>query len=156
MVESFRVLDAHGAARFERATSAALSKISNTSSKPSPVVAMRLEPTTKRVYRMASPSLRSTVTRPNFAAWWTKSATLALQISFLLGRQLTFGHAPPIHRRSTTAVRCPDPARCQARLLPLLPLPRMRTSYSSGRGMLGLPVPVPLKTRTDHVARPDD
>src|SRR5436190_6638432 len=60
MVESFRVLDAHGAARFERATSAALSKMSNTSSKPSPVVAMRLEPTTKRVYRMASPSLRST------------------------------------------------------------------------------------------------
>ena len=90
------------------------------------------------------------VTRPNFAAWWTKSATLALQISFLLGRQLTFGQAPPIHRRSTTAVRCPDPARCHARDLPLLPLPRMRTSYSSGRGMLSLPVrPVSPRTRTD-------
>ena len=45
-------------------------------------------------------------------------ATFALQISFLLGRQLMFGQEPPIHRRSTTAVRRPDRARCQARSLP--------------------------------------
>src|SRR5919204_487219 len=44
------------------------------------------------------------VTVPNSAARLTRSATLALQISFLLGRQLMFGHEPPIHRRSTTAV----------------------------------------------------
>jgi len=36
-----------------------------------------------------------------------KSATFALQISFLLGMQLILGQEPPIHRRSTTAVRLP-------------------------------------------------
>src|SRR5436305_15245134 len=58
------------------------------------------------------------VTIPNLAAWRTRSATFALQISLLLGRQLMFGQEPPIHFRSTTAVRCPDLAKCQARYLP--------------------------------------
>src|SRR4029453_3920579 len=33
---------------------------------------------------------------PNCAAWCTRYATLALQISFLLGRQLMLGQEPPI------------------------------------------------------------
>src|SRR3989442_1061197 len=69
---------------------------------------------------------------PNSAACFTSAATFALQISFLLGRQLIFGHEPPINRRSTTAVRSPDRAVCQARNLPPSPLPRMRTSTRSG------------------------
>src|SRR5262249_36614653 len=68
---------------------------------------------------------------PNDFAWCTRSATLALQISFLLGRQLMFGHDPPIHFRSTTAVRCPVLARCQLSSLPPAPLPRTRASYRS-------------------------
>src|SRR5262245_15860099 len=96
------------------------------------------------------------VTSPNSAAWWSKSATLALQISFLLGRQLTFGQEPPIHRRSTTAVRHPDPAKCQARCLPPLPLPRTRTSYCSGRGMLNLPCPRLTGDENGHVAQHHD
>jgi hypothetical protein len=44
----------------------------------------------------------------------------------LLGKQLTFGQEPPIHRRSMTAVRFPDRARCHARYIPPLPLPRTR------------------------------
>ena len=43
------------------------------------------------------------VTIPNAAACFTRCVTLALQISFLLGRQLMFGQEPPIQRRSTTA-----------------------------------------------------
>src|SRR2546427_8551822 len=46
----------------------------------------------------------STATRsvvvPNSALWRATYATFALQISFLLGMQLMFGHEPPIHRRS--------------------------------------------------------
>ena len=57
---------------------------------------------------------------------------LALQISFLLGRQAMLGQEPPIHRRSTTAVRRPDRAICQASNLPPCPLPRIRTSNCSG------------------------
>src|SRR6267378_7300335 len=60
---------------------------------------------------------------PNLVAWCARSATLALQISFLLGRQLTFGQEPPTHRRSTTTVCCPDCAKCQARDFPPSPLP---------------------------------
>src|SRR5436305_6192830 len=81
------------------------------------------------------------VTIPNLAAWWTRSATFALQISFLLGRQLMFGQEPPIHFRSTTAVRRPDLARCQARYLPPSPLPRTRASYRLGSDMLMLAPP---------------
>src|ERR1700692_2603706 len=56
------------------------------------------------------------VTMPKRSAWRTRSATFALQISFLLGRQLVFGQEPPINLRSTTAVRCPDLAMCQAQI----------------------------------------
>src|SRR3979490_2770842 len=69
---------------------------------------------------------------PNRSAWRTRSATLALQISFLLGRQLVFGQEPPINLRSTTAERCPDLAMCQARYLPPSPLPRTSISKCSG------------------------
>src|SRR5262245_29296811 len=48
------------------------------------------------------------VTVPYSTAWRTRYATFALQISFLLGRQLMLGQEPPIYRRSTTAVRRPD------------------------------------------------
>src|ERR1700692_2492152 len=73
------------------------------------------------------------VTMPKRSAWRTRSATFALQISFLLGRQLVFGQEPPINLRSTTAVRCPDLAMCQARYLPPSPLPRTSISKCSGR-----------------------
>jgi hypothetical protein len=36
------------------------------------------------------------VTIPNRSAWPTRSATLTLHISFLLGRQFVFGQEPPI------------------------------------------------------------
>src|SRR6516165_8926702 len=75
-------------------------------------------------------------TIPNLAAWRTRSATFALQTSFLLGRQLMFGQEPPIHFRSTTAVRLPELARCQARSLPPAPLPRTSASYRWGSDML--------------------
>src|SRR5271155_128738 len=65
-----------------------------------------------------------------------KSATFALQISFLLGRQLVFGQEPPISLRSTTATRLPDLAVCQARYLPPSPLPMTRRSKVSAAGML--------------------
>src|SRR5215831_16849700 len=71
------------------------------------------------------------VTMPNCAAWRIRCATLALQISFLLGRQAMLGQEPPIHRRSTTAVRRPDPAICQANTLPPAPLPRIKISTCS-------------------------
>src|SRR5712664_4413073 len=71
------------------------------------------------------------VTMPKRSAWRTRSATFALQISFLLGRQLVFGQEPPINLRSTTAVRCPDLAMCQARYLPPSPLPRTSISKCS-------------------------
>src|SRR5262249_41641019 len=75
------------------------------------------------------------VTIPNRAAWCSRSATLALQISFLLGRQLMFGHDPPIQRRSTTATRRPERARCQASFLPPSPLPSTTSSYGCGSDM---------------------
>src|SRR5215510_9914488 len=68
---------------------------------------------------------------PYSAAWRTSDATFALWISFLLGRQLTLGQEPPIHRRSTTAVRRPDRAMCHAGSFPPAPLPRIRISNSS-------------------------
>src|SRR6516165_1022541 len=75
------------------------------------------------------------VMEPNWPERRTSSATLALQISFLLGRQLMLGQEPPIHRRSTTAVRCPDRAMCQARYMPPFPLPRTSVSTRSGLDM---------------------
>src|SRR5271166_5744260 len=71
-------------------------------------------------------------TVPNCPAWCARCATRALQISFLLGRQAMLGQEPPIQRRSTTAVRRPDCAICQASNLPPNPLPRIRTSNCSG------------------------
>src|ERR1700722_15416383 len=71
------------------------------------------------------------VTIPKRSAWWTRSATFALQISCLLGRQLVFGQEPPINLRSTTAERCPDLAMCQATNLPPSPLPRTSISKCS-------------------------
>src|SRR3546814_1840753 len=44
------------------------------------------------------------VVTPNSPARATILATPALQISFLLGRQLMLGQEPPTQRRSTTAV----------------------------------------------------
>jgi enoyl-CoA hydratase/carnithine racemase len=60
---------------------------------------------------------------PKASACRTTSATLALKISFLLGRQLMLGHDPPIQRRSTTAVRRPEDAISQVIHLPASPLP---------------------------------
>jgi hypothetical protein len=68
---------------------------------------------------------------PNIAARRMRSATFALKIPFLLGRQLMFGDDPPIHRRSTTAMRRPDSARCHARCIPPLPPPSTIASKCS-------------------------
>src|SRR5208283_272740 len=73
---------------------------------------------------------------PNRSAWRTKSATFALQISFLLGRQFVFGQEPPMSLRSTTATRCPALAMCQARYLPPSPLPRTSKSKRSGSAIV--------------------
>src|SRR4029077_3922055 len=51
---------------------------------------------------------------------------------FLLGRQATFGHAPPTYFRSIEAVRLPSLAIVHAINLPAVPLPSTRTSYLSG------------------------
>ena len=76
---------------------------------------------------------------PNESARRTTSATFALKISFLLGRQLMFGHDPPIQRRSTTAVRRPLAASSQVIHLPASPLPITRTSSCSGWAIGRLP-----------------
>ena len=68
------------------------------------------------------------VVTPNSRARATVWATRALQISFLLGRQLMFGQEPPIQRRSITATFRPACARCQARYLPPSPLPMIIAS----------------------------
>src|SRR5215831_9360851 len=73
---------------------------------------------------------------PYSAAWRVRYATCALHISFLLGMQLMFGHEPPTHRRSTTAVRRPDRARSQASAFPPCPLPSTSASYRSGVAMV--------------------
>src|SRR5215469_17048861 len=92
----------------------------------SPLTISRLRPNTPAMSRAREP-----VSIPSRSAWRTRSATLALQISFLLGRQLVFGQEPPINLRSTTAVRCPDLAMCHARNFPPSPLPRMSISTCS-------------------------
>src|SRR2546427_12586304 len=86
----------------------------------------RLRCSTRRMSIAVEP-----VTTPNAAAWWIRSATLVLQTSFLLGRQLMLGHEPPMYLRSTTAVRRPALARCHDRSLPPAPLPKTRSSYRS-------------------------
>src|SRR5215510_6886627 len=75
---------------------------------------------------------------PNSAPWRATCATPALHISFLLGMQLMFGHEPPIHRRSTTAVRRPDRARSHASNFPPCPLPSTSASYRSGAAICSL------------------
>src|SRR5438309_10572689 len=52
-------------------------------------------------------------------------------MTFLLGRQATFGQEPPTIARSTTTVFCPWLARVQARILPATPLPMIRFSTCS-------------------------
>src|SRR5262244_3485612 len=101
------------------------------------------------------------VAAPYSAAWCTRYETFALQISFLLGRQLTLGHEPPIHRRSTTAVDWPDDARCQARSLPPAPLPRTTFAndsawcmLSSHLGRAGFVIPSPSVRRLPRRGRP--
>src|SRR5947209_11245247 len=70
--------------------------------------------------------------KPNSAPRRRYEATFAEWMTFLLGRQATFGHDPPTYRRSTTATRFPSDASVHARYLPTSPLPRMTTSYCSG------------------------
>src|SRR5262245_12635011 len=47
-------------------------------------------------------------------------------MTFLLGRQATFGQEPPTIERSTTTVFCPWLARVQARILPATPVTMIR------------------------------
>src|SRR5258708_9361392 len=75
--------------------------------------------------------LTAAATVPNWAAFWTRWATRALQSSFLDGRQATAGHEPPTQRRSTTATFLPEWPRCHASSFPPWPLPRITTSKSS-------------------------
>src|SRR5438876_4353124 len=106
----------------------------------------RFRSSTRRMLILYGP-----VSSPKSAAWWTRSATFALQISFLLGRQLMLGHEPPIHRRSTTAVRCPAPAMSQARSFPPNPLRRMRISCRSVGMAISLTRWCRLPKRRDHL-----
>src|SRR5262245_41401127 len=89
-----------------------------------------------RLTTVAMSVVTGPVTTPKRAPSRAKYATLALQISFLLGRQAMLGQEPPIQRRSTTAVRRPARARFQASSLPAAPLPRIRISYRSRSGIL--------------------
>src|SRR3977135_330771 len=96
---------------------------------------MAIRPSTMSRFRASTPFMyvwAGPGVIPKRSAWRTRSATFALQISFLLGRQLVFGQEPPINLRSTTAVRGPDLAMCQARYLPPSPLPRTSISKCSG------------------------
>src|SRR5262249_16132692 len=52
-------------------------------------------------------------------------------MTFLLGRQATFGQEPPTIDRSTTTVCWPWLARVQARILPATPLPMIRLGTCS-------------------------
>src|SRR5262245_10949651 len=52
-------------------------------------------------------------------------------MTFLLGRQATFGQEPPTIARSTTTVFWPWLARVQPRILPATPLPLTRLSTRS-------------------------
>lgn len=67
-------------------------------------------PSTISRFLRRTPSI-STVTAPvripYAAASLTRAATLALQITFLLGRHAMFGHEPPITARSTTTTGRP-------------------------------------------------
>src|SRR5262249_9199327 len=69
---------------------------------------------------------------PNSSLRKKSEATLALWITFLLGRQAMFGHAPPTYLRSITTTRCPFCADVHAMSLPPAPLPRTTRSYASG------------------------
>src|SRR5258705_4567368 len=60
----------------------------------------------------------------------------------------TLTQEPPIHRRSTTAVRRPDCAMCQATSLPPVPLPSTRTSNRSGWDMR---IPFARRTLMDNI-----
>ena len=58
-------------------------------------------PSTISRLRLRTPSISTVATSvrtPYDAARLTRSATLALRITFLLGRQAMFGHEPPIKR----------------------------------------------------------
>src|SRR5215813_7813692 len=88
-----------------------------------------------RLTTVAMSVVTGPVTTPKRAPSRAKCATLALQISFLLGRQAMFGQEPPTQRRSTTAARRPERARCQDSSLPPAPLPSTRSSYGSACAM---------------------
>src|SRR5260370_186731 len=62
--------------------------------------------------------------------------------------QATLTQEPPIHCRSTTAVRRPDCAMCQATSLPPVPLPSTRTSNRSGWDMR---IPFAGRTLMDNI-----
>ena len=55
-------------------------------------------------------------------------ATFALWMMFLLGRQATFGHDPPMYLRSTTATRFPSLANVHAATVDPVPPPRITKS----------------------------
>src|SRR5436309_12442463 len=80
---------------------------------------------------------------PNSSLRLKYDATMALWMTFLLGRQAMFGQEPPTYFRSTTTVFIPFLARVQERSLPAAPLPRMSRSYCSG-SMAGAGLPAVL------------
>ena len=71
------------------------------------------------------------VRTPNAAARAVSEATFALWMTFLLGKQATFGQEPPTSFRSMSAVRWPSFDSVHARYLPASPLPTTTTSYCS-------------------------
>src|ERR1700677_1398374 len=73
-------------------------------------------------------------------------ATLALWMTFLLGKHAMFGHDPPIYLRSTTATFLPSPAKVHAATVAPVPPPRITRSSSSIVGSHGFPA----RTRQDR------
>src|SRR5262245_36133641 len=71
------------------------------------------------------------VTTPRPRLESTSDTAFALWMTFLLGKQATFGHEPPTIARSTTTVFWPRPANVQLRSLPATPLPMTRFSKCS-------------------------
>ena len=83
-----------------------------------------------RLMSTDAPSIRT----PYDAARLTRSATSALRITFLLGRQATLGHAPQLAPARSRRRGRPCRARSHARYLPASPPPR--TTFSMCYGLI--------------------
>src|SRR5262249_27773602 len=70
-------------------------------------------------------------------------ATLALLMTFLLGMHAMLWQEPPIHLRSTAAVRCPSSASVHPTILPPVPPPKMMFVKCSVLSIISTPHEIP-------------